>query len=91
MNDSVCYSHTIIFVRRKLGINQMKNNILSVLLNNVIQHVNSNKKNDFTLLHIIKQSEYQLSEGKGLLLYPLNHLNSNQPTYGRHLYSHSFL
>lgn len=53
MNDSVCYSHTINFVTRKIDINKMKNNKMIVLLNNVIQHISKNRVKKFLTMHYL--------------------------------------
>lgn len=53
MNDSVCYSHTINFVTRKIDINKMKNNKMIVLLNNVIQHISPNRVKKFLTMYYL--------------------------------------
>ncbi len=53
MNDSVCYSHTINFVTRKIDINKMKSNKIVLLLNNVIQHISPNRTNKFLTTHYL--------------------------------------
>ena len=100
MNDSVCYSHTINFVTRKIDINKMKSNKIVVLLNNVIQHISQNRakellSNYYLLAEMpyfrLLSNQIAFFQSQSSTFAAIEQLKRKIKTHGRHLHSYSFL